>query len=83
MQKFTEQWGARHEVVVTVADELARASMGYGQMTRDSHYSDNTGQVTLKEAERLWLDNLSFYGERYGVECEDAHRISTVSNGRT
>ena len=77
MQKYAEQWGADHEAVATVADELARASMGYGQMMRESLSSDNTGLEAFKEAERLWLDNLSFYGERYGAESEDALRTKS------
>jgi hypothetical protein len=73
-QKYREQWEAGPHAAVTAADELARASMGYGQMMGEPGHSGNMGDEALEEAERLWVENLSFYGEKYGVNSEDALR---------
>jgi tetratricopeptide (TPR) repeat protein len=74
MMKYKEQFGANHEAVITAADELARASMGHGQSMMESSNSESMGIEALKEAEQLWMDNLAYYGEKYGAESEDALR---------
>jgi tetratricopeptide (TPR) repeat protein len=74
VMKYKEQFGANHEAVITATDELARASMGHGQSTMESNNSESMGMEALKEAEQLWMDNLAYYGEKYGAESEDALR---------
>ncbi|OAL20937.1 hypothetical protein AYO22_08357 [Fonsecaea multimorphosa] len=75
--KYAELWTADHPSAVTAKSELARACMGYGQMMAElQQTSDQSrrGDVLLEEAERLWVECLRFYGDKYGETSEDALR---------
>ncbi|KAK5463020.1 hypothetical protein LTS15_002732 [Exophiala xenobiotica] len=77
-ERYAELWTADHHAAVTAKSELARAYMGYGQMMEELQTSDQSRGDVLKEAERLWVESLSFYGDKYGVTSEDA--LTTKAN---
>ncbi|OQU98130.1 hypothetical protein CLAIMM_03955 [Cladophialophora immunda] len=71
LESYSDSCQIFKDLLEKYAEQLG---MGHGQMMTDSQSSDNSAREAFKEAERLWLDNLSFYSERYGAGSEDALR---------
>ena len=73
-QRYRQRWGANHQTTMKATYELARASMGFGKEAKESGESDQEANESFDEAERLWMENLSFYTEKHGSDSEDALR---------